>query len=298
MLPQFPIYIPTKGRQKSRLTAKYLDLIGVKYRLVIEPQEYSAYLAEVKDKKKLLVMDMSYKDKYRTCSNDNTIKSTGAGAARNFIWDHSISEGYKWHWTMDDNIVAFYRFNKNLQIKVTDGSIFRAMEDFSMRYKNVAMAGPHYLGFIMRKNKYKPFSANCRIYSCNLIRNDIPFRWRGRYNEDVILSLDILKAGWCTIQFNAFLQDKVQTQLMKGGNTDVLYHGGIDEKGNYSKTGTIEKSLMLQREHPDVTKVVKRWGRVHHYVDYTPFKKNKLIKKDNLTLENKINNYGMVLKKI
>ena len=55
---------------------------------------------------------------------------------------------------------------------------------------------------------------------------------------------------------------------------------------------------MLQREHPDVTKVVKRWGRVHHYVDYTPFKKNKLIKKDNLTLENKINNYGMVLKKI
>jgi hypothetical protein len=172
------------------------------------------------------------------------------------------------------------------------------MEDFCLRYKNVAMAGPNYRGFIMQKSKYKPFRCNTRIYSCNLIRNDIPFRWRGRYNEDTILSLDILKAGWCTIQFNAFLQHKMGTQTMSGGNTDELYHGGKDKTGAYSKTGTIEKSLMLQREHPDVTRIVKRWDRVHHFVNYLPFKKNKLIKKDNLTFENKINNYGMVLKKI
>ena len=47
---------------------------------------------------------------------------------------------------------------------------------------------------------------NCphsRIYSCNLIRTDIPYRWRGRYNEDTILSLDILRGGHCTLLFNA-----------------------------------------------------------------------------------------------
>jgi len=46
-----------------------------------------------------------------------------------------------------------------------------------------------------------------------LIRNDVPYRWRGRYNEDTDLSLRMLKDRWCTIQFNAFLQGKAATPL-------------------------------------------------------------------------------------
>lgn len=33
-----------------------------------------------------------------------------------------------------------------------------------------------------------------RAFPCILIQNDIPFRWRGRYNEDTDLSLRALKA--------------------------------------------------------------------------------------------------------
>lgn len=126
---------------------------------------------------------------------------------------------------------------------------------------------------------------NTRIYSCNLIRNDIPYRWRGRYNEDTDLSLRILKDGFCTIQFNAFLQGKVVTQQIKGGNTEVFY----------SKEGTFNKSKMLEELHPDVAKVVYKFGRIHHFVDYTPFKKNKLIRDESIKIDNKINNYGMIL---
>ena len=46
-----------------------------------------------------------------------------------------------------------------------------------------------------------------------------PHRWRGRYNEDTILSLDILKDGLCTMQFNNLLQGKVNTQVLGGGNS-------------------------------------------------------------------------------
>ena len=88
----------------------------------------------------------------------------------------------------------------------------------TLRYKNVAMAGPQYKFFAPDRQKLPPFVRNTRIYSCNLIRNDLPFRWRGRHNEDTIKSLDVLKAGWCTILFNAFLQDKAPTLTIKGGN--------------------------------------------------------------------------------
>ena len=60
--------------------------------------------------------------------------------------------------------------------------------------------------FVVRKCGVLPaFKASTRIYSCIPIDNALPFRWRGRYNEDTDLSLRVFKAGLCMIQFNAFL---------------------------------------------------------------------------------------------
>ena len=84
--PQFPLYIPTKGRADSRLTAKVLEEMNVPFRLVIEDQEYKTY-ADVIDKSKLLVLDKKYQDDYDTCDDLGSTKSKGPGAARNFIWD-------------------------------------------------------------------------------------------------------------------------------------------------------------------------------------------------------------------
>lgn len=215
-------------------------------------------------------------------------KSKGPGPARNFAWEHSIANGAAYHWVMDDNIKGFYRLNRNLKVPVEDGAIFAAMEDFVLRYDNVAMAGPNYFMFASRKTVMPPFSVNTRIYSCNLIRNDVPFRWRGRYNEDTDLSLCMLKAGWCTIQFNAFLQYKLPTQTVKGGN-----HADF-----YSKEGTTPKSEMLARMHPDVARVQWRFNRVHHYVDYTPFKRNRLRRRGDLRLEPGVDDYGMKLRQL
>jgi len=46
-----------------------------------------------------------------------------------------------------------------------------------------------YTFFLDSKAKAYPFVMNTRMYSIIFIRNDIPYRWRGRYNEDTILSL-------------------------------------------------------------------------------------------------------------
>lgn len=286
--PQFPLYIPSKGRSEYMMTSKALTAMGVKHYIVVEPQEVDAYIKASKDLLcEIVPLDMSYKAKYETCDDLGLSKSTGPGPARNFAWDHSISKGHEWHWVMDDNIKCFRRMHRNERVKILSPSFWRAMEDFVLRYKNVGMAGPNYTMFAFGASKLPPFITNTRIYSCNLIRNDLSFRWRGRYNEDTILSLDMLKAGWCTIQFNAFLQEKIRTQTIGGGNTQEFY----------AKEGTLEKSKMQVRVHPDVSKLVWKFQRWHHHVDYNPFKKMKLIKKDNIIIP-KDNDYGMKLIKI
>ena len=286
MNPKFPRYIVSKGRADTRLTAKALEMMGVPYHIVIERQEYDQY-ASVIDKNKILILDPVYQEKYDTFDDLGATKSKGPGAARNFAWEHSISEGYSWHWVMDDNIRLFYRLNRNRKIPVGDGTIFRAMEDFVFRYSNIGMAGPNYFMFAPRKEKMYPFVLNTRIYSCNFIKNDLPFRWRGRYNEDTDLSLRILKSGLCTVQFNAFLQLKAPTQTVKGGC----------DKEFYSKEGTRPKSEMQVKMHPDISKLVFRFGRWHHFVDYTGFRSMKLIRKPGVEIPKKIDEYGMELRR-
>ena len=262
--PEFPIYVISKGRWNSRLTSKALERMKVHYHIVVEEQEYARY-ADVIDRKKILVLDKSYLQDYDMLDDLSDLKTKGPGPARNFVWDHSISNGYKWHWVLDDNIDGFMRLNRNKKIKARSGAIFRQMEDLVGQFTNVVIAGPHYDFFAKQNQKLPPFYFNRRIYSCLLIRNDIPYRWRGRYNDDTDLCLRVLKDGWCTILFLAFLACKARTMAMKGGNTDELYAGD----------GRLEMARSLVRQHPDVAKVSWKFGRWQHHVDYRPFKKNR-----------------------
>lgn len=271
LTPRFPIYIPTKGRAPFAHTPRVLDQLGVPYRLVVEEQERDEY-ERYFPPSRIITLDPSYRNTYDLLMTLEPGQSYGSGPARNFLWEHSISEGHAYHWTMDDNIDFFARLHRNRRVRVGDGAIFHAMETFVLRYANVAMAGPSYLQFAMARNAYKPFVTGTRIYSCNLIRNDVPFRWRGRYNEDTILSLDMLKAGWQTVQFMAFLQHKLETQTMRGGNTDAFY----------AAEGTLPKSQMLVDAHPDVARLAWRFGRVHHHVDYSQWTGGALVRRDDV----------------
>lgn len=271
MNPEYPIYIVSKGRWESRLTAKALENCAIPYRIVIEPQEFEQYSGAI-DTSKILVLPFS---------------NLGQGSipARNWIWEHSLSNGDKRHWILDDNIRDFYRLNKNERIRVASGTIFKSAEDFVNRYINVGLAGFQYRFFTPKSEKQPPFILNTRIYSCILIDNSLPFRWRGRYNEDTDLSLRVLKKGLCTILFKAFLADKVATLTMKGGNTDELY----------KDDGRLRMAQSLVEQHPDVVKITWKYNRWQHQVDYSGFKRNKLILKEGVVIPEGVNNYGMKL---
>jgi hypothetical protein len=293
MNPNHPVYIISKGRHETMITSRSLARMKVPHYIAIEPQDEVNYEKaldnfKIRDYVTLLIAPFSN-------------HGDGPGRARNWCWDHSISIGADSHWVLDDNIGDFYRLHKNVRIRVESGAIFRAAEDFVDRFENVPISGFQYRFFIAPDQKYPPYVKNTRIYSCLLIRNDCKHRWRGRYNEDTDICLRVLKDGDCTIQFNAFLIGKAATQTVKGGNTAEFYHKeGVEDKqerkdGEYNPDGTINKSQMLVDMHPDVARVVWRYGRWHHYVDYSQFKKNELRYKKKIVVPEGINNYGMRL---
>jgi hypothetical protein len=282
--PDYPLYIVSKGRWETQHTSKALHEMGVPHYIVVEEQEAAAYRDAVGPLATVLVLDPAYQAEYDTCDDLGDTKSKGPGAARNFVWDQAVAAGAEWHWVMDDNIREFFRLNRNSFGKVVDGAFFRAMESFCERYENVAMAGPDYFMFANRRDKVPPYLTNTRIYSCNLIRNDTPYRWRGRYNEDTDLSIRMLRDHWCTIQFYAFLQHKLTTQSVRGGNT----------KEFYDREGTLAKSRMQVALHPDVSRLVMRWGRPHHYVDYSGFT-HRLRRKPGLVVPEEPDEFGMRL---
>lgn len=261
---KYPIYIISKGRWESRLTARTLEEIGQPYHIVIEPQEYEEY-AKVIDPKKILVLPFS---------------NLGQGSipARNWVWEHSISIGAEKHWILDDNIRYFYALKDGKRSKILSNICFTSIEEFVDRYENIALAGMQYTTFCMDKTKYPPFRTNTRIYSCILIQNNIPYRWRGRYNEDTDLSLRALKDGWCTALFFTFLCGKSATMKLKGGNTESLYKLGGQ------KDGRLLMAQSLRDQHPDVTTIKRRWGRWQHVVDYSKFKANKFILKKGVVI--------------
>lgn len=278
MQPRYPVYIISKGRAGTPLTARALHRQGTSFRLVVEPQEADAY-ADVPfiTRSRLLVLPFSNLGK-------------GSIPARNWVWEHSKQEGHARHWIMDDNIQRFYRFHENRKHPVADGSSLACIEAFTDRYQNVVMAGPNYEHFVdSRQPNIPPIQFNTRVYSCILLSNSISYRWRGRYNEDTDLSLRILKDGYCTALFNAFIANKVATMRMKGGNTDALY-----EQDRY-RDGRLLMARSLQKQHPDVVTVTRKWGRWQHHVDYRPFKGNRLIRRENVEVEKGVNNFGMRL---
>lgn len=276
--PRYPVYVISKGRWESRLTSKALEKIRVPYRIVVEPQERDAYAAVI-DPGKILVLPFS---------------NLGQGSipARNWVWEHAKKTKAARHWILDDNIRSFLRFNRNVRTVVASGTIFRAAEDFVDRYENVAEAGFQYYMFAPNRTPIPPFWLNTRVYSCILLRNDLypRYAWRGRYNEDTDLSLRLLKDGWCTILFNAFLCMKMPTLTMKGGNMEALYQGD----------GRLKMAESLVDQHPDVTYVTWKFHRHQHQVNYEMFKyrSNRLRLRQGVKVPAGVNNYGLVFQRL
>ena len=261
---KYPIYVISKGRHDVAFTAEMFKKDKVPFHIVVEPQEFDDY-ARFYPEDMILVTPFSNLGK-------------GSIPVRNFIWEHSSKLGYERHWCFDDNIryVNFYHKGRRFHCQSSLG--IKAVEKFTDRYENIAISGMNYTFFVVPTDYVPSYVTNTKVYSNLLIKNDLDFRWRGRYNEDTDLCLQALSKGWCTVQINTFMIKKEATMSMKGGNMTELYQGD----------GRLTMSKELESAWPRVVETKRKFGRPQHHIKYnwrkfdTPLKKRKDIDWDNI----------------
>jgi len=269
--PRYPIYIPSKGRAESALTAKLFREHGVSFNLVVEPQEEELY-AEYKEHLVLLP--------------DN---NQGLIYSRNFIKDHAVASGAERHWQFDDDVRKLRRVYRGFRIPCDPNIAICVAEDFADRYENVALCSFNSSFFVPVTDgqgpSQPPFYLNHRCYTNFLMDNSLPNRWRYRYNEDTDMTLQVLAGGHCTILFNAFLMDTPATLTASGGQMAV-----------YKDDGRLKMSRDLERVWPGVVTTSRRFRRPQHAVKHNWAKfDNKLIRKKDFKVPKGNNEYGMKL---
>jgi hypothetical protein len=272
--PKYPIYVPSYQRHQNCLTAKFLIKDKTPFHLVVQPQEEAAYRKALPQCESVLVLPKSVK---------------GLIATRNWCKTHSIQNGDERHWQVDDNSRQCRRIYKGKKIPVNSNIAFRAVEDFTDRYENIAISGMNYTMFSYPH--LPPIAVNNHVYSCSLINNSIPHKWRLVYNDDTDLCLQVLADGWCTVLVNAFTIEKMRTMTMKGGNTNDLYEGD----------GRLEMSRSLERMWPHIVTTDRRFQRPQHVIrDQWKGFRTRLIRKKDIDFSkfDKVDEYGMELKQM
>lgn len=241
--PRYPVFVPSKGRAEQPFTARFLLRDGTPFRLVVEPSEEDAYRRGVPEADLLVTP----RDEMRLLG------------VRNWIRDVAEAEGAARHWQLDDNIEGVWRWHQGRRLHCDSGTALAAMEDFADRYENVGIAGPNYVMFA--NGRVPPLRLNAHVYSATLVNHAMPCRWRLLYNDDTDLCLQALATGWATVQFNAFLIQKLATMAVRGGNTDDLYQGD----------GRLKMARSLERLWPGVVTTERRFQRPQHIVNWRKF---------------------------
>ena len=277
---KYPIFIISYNRpNKKASTITAFIKYGIKFNVVVHKEQLQAYKKFFNSPLiNWIEFDDEYKHKYEVLSNVSSYeKNAGSGAERNFAWDCAKKHGYTAYWNFDDNMIFVRQTGKTtgsgksyerrlITERETFIDLFKKAEDFYDTYDNL---------FIMELGERTYFGfrttpvLNCRCYSALLINTAIPTQWRGRYNEDTIMSIDCLVNGYCTAQVPILLKDKCSTRAAKGGNHAVskgnddnknqIYSDGID----YEFSSSL-KSQLLVAVYPQYCYLKYRCGRIHH----------------------------------
>jgi hypothetical protein len=238
-----PIYILSKGRAQNVITAKLLQSENIDFLIAVEPQEFDLYNKQFPNK----------------CINIQK-NNEGIAYVRNFIKQHSISNGDSFHWQMDDDIKSFRIRANNKNIKVESNKVIRYIENECSKYLNVGIAAPIYTTFAFSQKN--DFSYNRQGCSCVLVNNKVKATWRKGIVEDTDYSMQLLMSGaktfnkferWTSIIFNRMLIETVPSFVQKGGCTDIEFSGG----------GRVKNTKGLLQAWPNVFKSKIKNGVIH-----------------------------------
>lgn len=259
------IYIISKGRPQCT-TAQTLTKIKYPGKWFIVCGNNDETLPEYQERwgNHVLVFDW-YEEIKTTDPLDNfgfETKGSGACPVRNATRRISEERGEKRHWQLDDDYISFARYDHRRQKNTTikDGRIL-----FSTMYR-IAELGyktnlPN-IGFCLSTAEAIPthrLKYNRRIFNAHNMPSDSGLfqKWVGRMNDDTIHAINVWRSGKFEMQFRYLQIGMKPTQSEGGGLTEM-----------YKLDGTVRKTAYVFLLAPSVTKLVIRFERYHHKVDW------------------------------
>lgn len=324
------IYIPSYGRSEIMSTHKHFQRYGVdRWIYVVEPHDYANYVKALtaqaieNPEQHVLMFDVdTYKAPYHEFNNPKGFKyeddedwkeglTTGPGPARNALIDFARERGETHLWMLDDDVKGFgvdaFHFQKGIfargEERINLLQVFELFERLCEKYENLGLAEFDKSGISFNHKKNSHFSMS-KTYTCIRINTAIDIPWRGRWNDDVIYSLDYLWRGYVNLSSKIISYQTPSSQEEDGGmNTKegwaaqadsesaaelleiLALPGAIEEevmKSDYR--GTLAKAKLPATLFPAVASAVWNYSRPHHRVAYNKIPKD-LILKDGANLD-------------
>ena len=220
--PRYPIGILSYSRHNEYgRTHKTLTDMKVKHYLFVEPDQHEDYFKWY---------DPSY-CKLVVVSENFHNQQMGSTPMRNYILDHFKEQGHSKCWLLDDNIKRYRRLHHGTKNPIDSSVAFTHIENYVDQYDNVGIAS-HNFNPEVRENDCRPcIVKNGKQFSSLLIPLDNDIRFRYKYNEDHLISMEYINKGFCNLCFNSVCYDKNTSGIDNGGNAQSIYKVGEEVDG-------------------------------------------------------------------
>lgn len=284
------IYVPSYERAGSAQTLKMLDGFGVKnYYICVDPTQYLKYKA-VYPVERLVIRDVTFREPAMLAPSSNLkrpMAMAGHAPLCNFTLALSRSLGESHFTFSDDDFLGlamkahkgtevmkatekydkdnFYRCSK---IKEEYGFSFQEfwhrLEVLTTKIRNPGFVGLEKFGTVFALPIC--FRTGTRVYSFYITNNATQVDHYGWQNNDVITSMELSRHGLVNLLAEGICYNSEPTQSGNGGQADM-----------YRKFGSLDKGKILVRAHPNWTRIIYRYSRVHHSGDFNGYNKLRVL---------------------
>ncbi len=265
----YPICVLSYGRYTNTTGFTHLTLCRskIKHTIFVEPCQYDKY-----DK----WIDKQFATLHQVSGNFHE-ENMGIVSMRNYLLDWGLQNKYERIWMLDDNIKRYSRFYNGYKDHVEGNHIFTSIENYIQNYNNVGCVSHNFHPFIVEGQPIPCLVKNGKCFSSLLILTRPDLRFRAKYNDDHIYSMECIQKGLCNLCFNHILYDKMTSGLTKGGLREALYKctkntngSGYKDKYDYMvyfcKLMILENKLTLKENKTidDLIKPMKLKSKDYH----------------------------------
>ncbi len=185
--PAYKINVLSLGRYEDTTGFTHLLLCKMKlyHYLFIEVDEVDKYKNWVnRDYCKVVV-----------CKNYSKLEDGGT-PMRNKLIEYWVDRGEDFIWMLDDNIKYFTRNHMGMKFRFHSPKMFEVIETFCNRYSNIGVVSLY--DDQMQASK-EPLQLNTQCFSALFINITTGIRFRFKYNEDHLFTVDNICNGYVSI---------------------------------------------------------------------------------------------------